>query len=77
MVDAAELSVLLAADEEFNASLDLARISAEDELNRCALCFSSKLMIVKYVNASLIMFGRKVLKDLDFEWQNCPTNFHL
>ena len=63
--------------EEFNANLDLARISTEDELNRCALCCSSKLMIVKYVNASLIMFGRKVLKDLDFEWQNCPTNFHL
>ena len=33
-VDSAELSALLAADEEFNASLDLAKIVAEDELNR-------------------------------------------
>ena len=36
-MDAAELSALLAADEEFNSSLDLARIVTEDELNRCEL----------------------------------------
>ena len=36
-VDSAELSALLAADEEFNASLDLAKIVAEDELNRYEL----------------------------------------
>ena len=57
LVDTAELSALLAADEEFNANLDLARISTEDELNRCALCCSSKLMI-----------GRKVFEYLDLEW---------
>ena len=36
-VDSAELSALLAADEEFNASLDLSKIVAEDELNRYEL----------------------------------------
>merc|ERR1712218_660853 len=36
-VDSAELSALLAADEEFNASLDLAKIVAEDELNSPAI----------------------------------------
>ena len=33
-VDAEELSVLLAADEQFNASFDLAKINAENEQNR-------------------------------------------
>merc|ERR1712218_179010 len=46
-VDSAELSALLAADEEFNASLDLAKIVAEDELNSPAITTTEKPTIVR------------------------------
>ena len=55
-VDSAELSALLAADEEFNASLDLSKIVAEDELNRYEL----HVYRIKVCNGEMALFFPEV-----------------